>query len=197
MRLKTLTDDLLAATLLPFIPHSVTPNQVSWVRIASLPFIYYFLVTGQYTPGFAIFIIAALTDALDGAMARTRDQITETGKVLDAVADRSLITLLALVFIPEYFGWPLFIALVALEISNAAMAYRSRRALGYNPGANWAGKLKMFIQCIAFGLLFAVLIWSAPAWLVYVNWLLCFSLIFAILQSFLYPTELLATALDQ
>ena len=187
MRFKTLTDDLLAATLLPIIPRSVTPNQVSWLRIASLPFIYYFLATGQYMPGFFIFVIAALTDALDGAMARKRDQVTETGKILDAVADRGLITLLALVFIPRYFGWLLFIAIIVFELLNAGAAYRSRRKLGFNPGANWGGKVKMVIQCIAFGVLFAALIWSAPAWPAYANWLLWFSLVFALLQSFLYP----------
>lgn len=187
MNLQIFFDDVLERTLLPFIPRGVSPNQVTCLRILALPFIWYFLANESYAIGFAVSAVAALTDALDGAMARKRNQITELGKVLDAVADRGLITLIALIFIPKFFGWPLFLWLVALEAVNALAAYRARRKLGMNPGANWAGKVKMVLQCAAFGMVFGALLFPAAFWLAYAYWLLVISLFFAFLQVFLYP----------
>jgi cardiolipin synthase (CMP-forming) len=183
------TDRFIAATLLPFIPLAVSPNQVSWLRIISLPFIYILLATGNYTWGLVLFAIAALTDALDGAMARTRDQVTETGKVLDAVADRGLIALVAILLVPQFFGWALLVALFCTEALNAAMAYRSRRRVGQNPGANWAGKVKMIIQCVAFLVLFYAIAFPGRFELGLAELLLIASLPFALLQSFLYPKQ--------
>ncbi len=94
---QEVSDRALERTLLPFIPARISPNQISWLRILSLPFIYYCLATQLYLPGFVLFTVAALTDALDGAMARTRNRVTEAGKVLDAVADRGLIGVVAIV----------------------------------------------------------------------------------------------------
>jgi phosphatidylglycerophosphate synthase len=90
MNFQKHSDKLLEKTLLPFIPKRMTPNQVSWLRIFSLPFIFFLLLKEEYVLGLVIFVLAALTDALDGAMARTRNQVTETGKVLDAIAARDL-----------------------------------------------------------------------------------------------------------
>lgn len=121
------TDRFLAKTLLPFIPLWISPNQVSMARIFCIPPIFYLLITENYLAGFIIFSIAALTDALDGAMARTRDRVTELGKFLDALADKGLIFLVAFIFIPKYFGWILLILIGFLELLNAFMAYRSRK----------------------------------------------------------------------
>lgn len=187
MNFQDMSDTFLERTLLPFIPHRISPNQVSWLRILSLPFIYYLLSSEQYAWGLALFALAALTDALDGAMARTRDQITETGKILDAVADRGLIILVGIMFIPAYFGWPLLIAIGVLEVLNGLMAYRSRKRIGMNPGANWAGKVKMFVQCVAFALMFVALLSGDLVWNAYAYPLLVASLVFALMQSFLYP----------
>lgn len=187
MNFQTYSDDFLERTLLPFVPHRISPNQVSWLRICSLPFIYYFLANNDYATGCVLFSLAALTDALDGAMARKRNRVTETGKVLDAAADRGLITLVAFVFIPTYFGWPLFIAIIALEGLNAAMAYWTKRKIGMNPGANWAGKIKMILQCLAFGILFLGLVFQTPLFLTYAYRLLQVSLVFTVVQFFSYP----------
>ena len=187
MNFQSMSDTFLERTLLPFIPHSISPNQVSWLRILSLPFIYYLLSSEQYAWGLALFALAALTDALDGAMARTRNQITESGKILDAVADRGLIILVAILFIPTYFGWPLLVAIGLLEVLNGLMAYRSKKRIGMNPGANWAGKVKMFVQCVAFALMFVALLSGDLVWNAYAYPLLVVSLLFALMQSFLYP----------
>lgn len=187
MDFQKYSDAFLEKTLLPFIPESISPNMVSWARIACIPFIYYLLVSEQYAIGLTLFTLAALTDALDGAMARTRNRITETGKILDAVADRGLIFLVAAMLIPTYYGWWLFIAIGILEALNGLMAYRSKQKLGINPGANWAGKVKMILQCIAFGMMFVGLLSGAGIWISYAYPLLLLSLVFTIFQLFLYP----------
>src|SRR3989344_3322317 len=187
MNFQKYTDKFIAGTLLPFMPRSVSPNQVTWLRIISLPFIFYLLVKENYLSGLILFSISALTDALDGAMARTRNQITELGKILDAVADKGLIFLVAFIFIPRYFGWTLLVLLILLEALNAAMAYWSKRKIRINPGANWAGKIKMIIQCAAFIMIFIGLFSPSDFWLKYAYLLLWLSLFFTLLQAFLYP----------
>ena len=118
MSLQKFFDNLIAATILPFIPKRMTPNQVTALRILALPFIFYLLTKESYGWGLAIFTIAALTDAVDGAMARKRDQITDLGKVLDAIADKGLIILAAVIFIPKFFGWALLGPVTVLEVLN-------------------------------------------------------------------------------
>ncbi len=188
MDLQRYSDTFLAKTLLPFIPRRVTPNQVSWLRILSLPFICYLLWRAEYVAGLILFSVAALTDAIDGAMARTRDQITETGKILDAVADRCLMLLVALFFIPRYFGWKLLVFMALIELLNAFMGYRSRKRIGVNPGANWAGKTKMILQSVAFILLFLMLVTGETAFLKPIAlFVFGVSLLFNLVQCFLYP----------
>src|SRR3989338_2865390 len=87
----TLTDKILKRTLLPFIPRYVTPNSVTWFRFVSIPFVGYLLVQEQYFPGLILFFISSFSDAVDGALARTRDQVTEWGKTYDPFADKLLI----------------------------------------------------------------------------------------------------------
>lgn len=181
------SDDLIEATILPAIPNRITPNQITWLRIASLPIIFYLLFKEHYLSGLIIFSLAALTDAVDGAMARKRNQITESGKVLDAVADRGLITLVAFIFVPKYFGWELLIGIMLLEILNAFMSYRWRLRMGRNFGANWAGKVKMIIQSVAFIFIFFAIFYNPDLWLGIAENLLYLSLVFTLLQSFLYP----------
>lgn len=187
MNLQKYSDNFLDATLLRIIPRSVTPNQVTWLRVISLPFICYLLIKGSLVWGLVLFSISALTDAVDGAMARKRNQITELGKNLDALADRGLITLVAFIFIPKYFGWGLLIAILILESINFFAAYRSRRKIKKNPGANWAGKVKMITQCIAFMAIFFGILTNSLLWFMSAKILLYISLIFTFLQSFLYP----------
>ncbi len=189
MNFQKYSDNLIDKTILPFISKKITPNQVSWLRIISIPFIYYLLKNESYLFGLILFCIAALTDALDGAMARKRDQETELGKVLDAVADRGLIGLVALIFIPKYFGWNLLFVIIILEILNGVMAQISKKRVGINPGANWAGKIKMFIQCVAFIIIFLGIFIKSPLYFTTAKILLYLSLIFTFLQSFLYPKK--------
>lgn len=73
-------------------------NKISLVRIALIPFMIFFYLADFIPNGwgklvaFIIFVIAALTDFLDGYVARKYDMITSLGKFLDPIADKILMT---------------------------------------------------------------------------------------------------------
>ena len=102
-----------------------------------------------------LFLLAGLTDVLDGSLARTRKQITMWGTVADPIADKALVGSVALLFVAEQIH-PLFAGvLVLLEIAIMAGAYfRFRRRRAYT-SANIFGKVKMGLQTLGVVLLLA------------------------------------------
>ena len=88
------------------------PNSLTVTRIFLIPLLVVVLLTGRFTDreilGFIVFVIAALTDYLDGYFARKRKQVTTLGKLLDPIADKLLIS-------------AAFISLVELGIAPAWM----------------------------------------------------------------------------
>jgi CDP-diacylglycerol---glycerol-3-phosphate 3-phosphatidyltransferase len=181
------TDKIIAVTILPFVPRSVTPNQVTWVRIATVPIIFYLLMIESYGWGLALFTVSALSDALDGAMARVRDQETDLGKILDPTADRSLIFVVALVLLPKFYSLYLLISIFVLEIIHSEIVSKMKIRLGRNIDSNWPGKIKMIIQALALGGVFIAILSNSEAWFYWSGIGLWVSLVFAVWQSFAYP----------
>jgi CDP-diacylglycerol---glycerol-3-phosphate 3-phosphatidyltransferase len=181
------TDKFIAATILPFIPKSITPNQVTWVRIVTVPIIFYLLMIESYGWGLALFAISATSDAIDGAMARERDQETDLGKILDPTADRSLIFVVALVLLPRFYTLWLLVLIFVLEIVHSEIVSRMKIKLGRNIDSNWPGKMKMIIQSMALGGVFIGILANSDAWIYWSGIGLWVSLAFALWQSFAYP----------
>ena len=70
------------------------PNKITLIRIFIVPLIIVFLVNPSQTLSFVaavVFAVAAVTDWLDGHLARTTGQVTSLGKLLDPIADKILI----------------------------------------------------------------------------------------------------------
>ena len=67
------------------------PNYITLVRIILIPFFINLMIYGYYRSALAVFAAACVTDALDGAIARFTNSITELGAVLDPIADKLLI----------------------------------------------------------------------------------------------------------
>ncbi len=68
------------------------PNLITLTRILILPFFAGTLIYREYQYALILFITAAITDILDGLIARLTNQITDFGKVLDPVADKFFVT---------------------------------------------------------------------------------------------------------
>lgn len=102
-----------------------------------------------------IFIIASITDKLDGYIARTRNQVTTFGKFLDPLADKILV-LTALVMLVEYGKIPAWIPVIVLAREFLVSGYRlvAVEKGGKVIAASIWGKLKTVTQMIAIILVF-------------------------------------------
>lgn len=67
------------------------PNYITLFRIVLIPFFINLMIYGYYREALAVFVVACLTDALDGMIARVTHSITELGALLDPLADKLLI----------------------------------------------------------------------------------------------------------
>ena len=79
-----------------------TPNLITYFRLLSIPFILIFYLSGidiLQLLAFITFILAALSDFLDGYLARKLNQTSVLGKILDPIADKLLVILVFMMFI--------------------------------------------------------------------------------------------------
>ena len=97
-----------------------------------------------------IFLVAALTDWLDGYLARRLNQVTDLGKFLDPLVDKLLVLapLMALVELGRVPAWGVF-AIAARELTIAGWRVNQTKI----SGANWWGKFKTVSQIVALALL--------------------------------------------
>jgi CDP-diacylglycerol--glycerol-3-phosphate 3-phosphatidyltransferase len=96
-----------------------------------------------------VFIIAALTDKLDGYIARSRNQITRFGKLMDPLADKLLVSA-ALVSLVEFHILNSWIAIIIIAREFAVTGLRSIAAAeGVVLAASWWGKIKTVVQIVA------------------------------------------------
>ncbi|KAL7746630.1 hypothetical protein RI367_008030 [Sorochytrium milnesiophthora] len=70
------------------------PNILSFTRLAASPVLGYLVATRQYTPAVCLFGVAAVTDLLDGFIARRYNMMSVVGTILDPMADKVLMTTL-------------------------------------------------------------------------------------------------------
>lgn len=72
------------------------PNQLTFLRLCLVPFLLLAVLEGHFRLAFALFVIAGISDALDGLLARWLKQRTQLGQYLDPVADKLLLSSLFL-----------------------------------------------------------------------------------------------------
>ncbi len=102
-----------------------------------------------------IFIIAALTDKLDGHIARTKNQITTFGKFLDPIADK-IVVVTAMIMLVEFGHLPAWIPIIVILREFIVSGYRlvAVQKNGNVIAANFWGKLKTVTQMVAIALAF-------------------------------------------
>jgi CDP-diacylglycerol---glycerol-3-phosphate 3-phosphatidyltransferase len=149
------------------IPTWVTLSRLLAVPVILLVFVWLDLDTARNVAAIA-FLIAALTDWLDGYLARKLNQVTDFGKFLDPLADKLLVIapLLVLVQLQQIEAWGVFL-IVAREL--LITAWRGSPDQPKVVGANFVGKVKTVVQIIAIAFLLLqlpgalLLFWAAVA----------------------------------
>lgn len=180
----TITDKILDWTMLWMFPHFVRPNFLTVFRFISVPFVIFFLLNGDYTIGLWLFAISAFTDALDGAIARTRHQITDWGIVFDPFADKLLIGSAAIIVISKFISPILAGVIVFIEVLLITSAYF--RFKGEIVPAKTAGKIKMILQSVGVGLLLLAVVINLPILITISTYILYLAIFFALLSLFVY-----------
>lgn len=121
------------------------PNKLTLLRIVLiLPFLLVLYLDVPFASyiALAIFIIASLTDMLDGQIARKQNLITDFGKFADPLADKMLVTAAMLWFVEigQMPGWALLIVIVReFAVSGLRMVASDK---GRVIAAGWSGKVK-------------------------------------------------------
>src|SRR5687768_16358758 len=128
------------------------PNALTLIRILLVPVVVVALTvetTGGEAIAAIVFAIAALTDGLDGYIARSRQSVTTFGKVMDPVADKLMIAaaLISLVSLERLAAW------VAMVIIAREFAVSGLRIAAGQQGvvipASGLGKVKTIVQVVA------------------------------------------------
>ena len=155
------SDKILADSVLKIIPLWIKPNHITVLRFILLPFVFLLLYFEYYITGLTFFILVSFTDMIDGAMARTRNQITTWGKLYDPVADKLLIGGTAIILITRFLNAWITIAVISIEFIILVLGW-VRNNLGHKVQANWWGKIKLILQVLGIVLILLAAIINLP-----------------------------------
>jgi len=134
------------------------PNYLTVARIVIVPLLVVVLLTpvadqwfgiSGYALAIIIFLIASLTDILDGHLARRRNQVSNLGKLLDPIADKLLVSAALIVLVEKHLA-PAWSVVIILGREFIITGLRSIAAAdGIVIQAQTSGKIKMWAQCVA------------------------------------------------
>ena len=133
------------------------PNKLTILRmILIIPFLLVLYLDVPYATYWAlgIFIVASLTDMLDGKIARKRNLITDFGKFMDPLADKMLVTAAMVWFVEigQMAGWALLVVLLReFAVSGLRMVASDK---GRVIAAGWSGKVKTASTMVCVVLMF-------------------------------------------
>jgi cardiolipin synthase (CMP-forming) len=127
------------------------PNQLTLLRMMFLPFIVIKLVEGHYFWALALFVLAGLSDGLDGLLARILKQQTTLGQYLDPIADKLLLSTVFLVLsIMRKIPWKFTVLVFSRDISilaASAVLFAIAGLRDFRPSI--FGKANTFAQVLA------------------------------------------------
>ncbi len=150
------TDRLFAATFGKLFPPWVRPNQITVFRMFLTPLVVLFLASDNFEVGVPLFLLAALSDWFDGALARTRKMITAWGIIYDPLADKLLIGSVLIVIVLSHINFTLGLLLVGVEAFIIIIGW-IRVLQGKIEPANIWGKIKMVSEVVGIMLLLIAL----------------------------------------
>jgi CDP-diacylglycerol--glycerol-3-phosphate 3-phosphatidyltransferase len=126
------------------------PNALTLGRLLCVPLLLGLLLLGQgpisRDLAAGVFLLASVTDFLDGRIARRRGQVTNVGRILDPIADKALVgAALIGLSILGLLPWWVTIIIMVREIAVTVVRLTHRGPLPVSPG----GKVKTLVQIIA------------------------------------------------
>lgn len=123
-------------------------TKITLIRVAFIPLYMVFMYLSGGEPGLwmwlslAVFILASITDYIDGQVARKCNQVSDFGKFLDPLADK-LLTIAAMTMFCE---WKIFPAWALMIVLTREFAVTGLRLVAVGKGnviaAGWSGKVK-------------------------------------------------------
>lgn len=140
----------------------------------------------KYLIAGVLFIIASVTDFIDGKIARSRNLVTDTGKMLDAIADKVLVNSVLIIFAANGFIHPVVAVIYIFrdEVVNALKMHSAK--MGIVVAASNMGKIKTFAMMTGLSLMF---FYNLPFELININvseFLIYFATIMSVVSGIEY-----------
>ena len=136
-----------------------TASKITLVRVAMIPLFMALLLLGYRWIALAVFILASVTDFVDGYVARHYNQVSDFGKFLDPLADKLLVTACMLIFVQ----WGRMPAWAVMIVLTREFAVTGLRLVAVGNGrviaAGWSGKAKTFSTMVGLCVMMALPIW--------------------------------------
>ena len=124
------------------------PNKLTLLRITLVPVCLLLAGYDQYIPAAVVFVLAAVTDALDGRIARKKHLITNFGKFADPIADKILVLSMMIVLCHEGL-LPVWLPVILVFRERMVDGLRMVAAeQGRVIAAGWSGKVKTVSQMV-------------------------------------------------
>lgn len=163
-------------------------NFFTLVRLGLVPLVLFDIIGGHHVRALAVFFLAALTDVIDGSLARGSSGVTRVGAYLDPIADKCLMSgvflaLAASAIVPWWFvavvlGRDILILLGAI----AALSFTKVRQF---PPSRW-GKLSTFVQIVTAICWMVRDAWPAPVFVAIASAMLWVCVLFTVLSGLDY-----------
>lgn len=136
------------------------PNKLTILRLLMIPIFavvfYLSIIPYNFVISAVIFVIAALTDFLDGYIARKHNLVTDLGKFLDPIADKVLVSTALIIMLLPYGGaviLPFYAGIAVAVILARELIVSGFRIIAASKGkvlaADKLGKIKTFLQDVA------------------------------------------------
>lgn len=140
-----------AATPAPRVPLWNIANILTMSRLVMVPlFVWFMFLDGSWWrfAAFSVFVLAAITDRVDGEIARRRNLVTDFGKIVDPIADKALTgSALVVLSLQGDLWWWVTIAILVREWGITALRFAVLRYVVMP--ASQGGKLKTVLQIVA------------------------------------------------
>jgi cardiolipin synthase len=139
------------------------PNLLTLLRLTFIPFVISSILDGRYSVALTLFILAGISDGLDGILARSLSQRTKLGEYLDPIADKLLLSTLFLVLsVAHRIPWRVTVIVFSRDVIIlvvCSLVYATTPLRDFSPSI--FGKANTVAQIVTVG---ATLLYEVRPW---------------------------------